>query len=233
MVAAAIVGGGLKASGVDVPIISSITRQVLLGAVGIMIIALGAWDVVTQPFISQPGPSDEPQPSLSESVRDGAERTPAADPTSTLPRGSRRLTASDVRVSASSVLAPQASFNYRPINVIDGDPGTAWAEGADGPGVGEWLDFDFTETVDLIAIEFLNGYNRTRETFRGNGRVRLITITTDDNDIVATLDDNMEYQTIEEPFGRTGSARMTIESVYRGERFDDTLVSEVAFVVRE
>ena len=41
LIAAAVVGGGLTASGVAVPMVSSIFRQVLLGLLGLFLVTMG------------------------------------------------------------------------------------------------------------------------------------------------------------------------------------------------
>lgn len=56
-VMAAIVGGGLKAAGVDIPVLTSLARQVLLGIFGLALLVVGLepwrWDWETD--ASQPG----------------------------------------------------------------------------------------------------------------------------------------------------------------------------------
>jgi hypothetical protein len=58
---AAIVGGGFKAFGVEIPVVSSATRQVVLGAfgVGLLVIALAMSPGATPP---PPGPESDPAP---------------------------------------------------------------------------------------------------------------------------------------------------------------------------
>lgn len=56
-VMAAIVGGGLKAAGVDIPVLTSVARQILLGMFGLTLLVVGlepwGWDWGTD--ASQPG----------------------------------------------------------------------------------------------------------------------------------------------------------------------------------
>ena len=42
--------------------------------------------------------------------------------------------------------------NYHPNYVADGDPKTAWVEGADGNGEGEWLKLPLTELANTTAV---------------------------------------------------------------------------------
>jgi Ricin-type beta-trefoil lectin domain len=68
-IAAAIVGGGLKAFGVEFPALQSTARQVLLAILGIISIASAEWNIVQQStdWIWQkiwPQPQPQPQPQL-------------------------------------------------------------------------------------------------------------------------------------------------------------------------
>lgn len=54
MVAGAIVGGGLSANGVEVPIISSLPRQLFLGVAGAALIGIGAWDTLSPILLPSP-----------------------------------------------------------------------------------------------------------------------------------------------------------------------------------
>jgi hypothetical protein len=43
---------------------------------------------------------------------------------------------------------------YYAANAIDGKSSTAWIEGAAGPGVGEWIRFDFDREINLHRSSF-------------------------------------------------------------------------------
>ncbi|MEM6925746.1 MAG: hypothetical protein AAF602_02360 [Myxococcota bacterium] len=61
---------------------------------------------------------------------------------------------------------------HRADRAIDGNPDTAWAEGARGPGRGEGLVFVFDEPVSIDLIEIIPGHARSETTFIGNHRLR-------------------------------------------------------------
>jgi len=64
--------------------------------------------------------------------------------------------AQGVSVTASST-ASSLFMGFSPDNLLDGDPITAWAEGGEGPGLGEWVEFTFPETVSMRRLRLRNG----------------------------------------------------------------------------
>src|SRR4030095_6551186 len=65
--------------------------------------------------------------------------------TSTSPAG----TPLKITASSSSVRLAVQSNTYYPANTIDGKRSTAWIEGVEGPGIGEWIRFDFYRGINL------------------------------------------------------------------------------------
>ena len=68
----------------------------------------------------------------------------------------------DPRVRASSTLK-----EYYASNVLDKDPDTAWFEGADGDGSGEYLEFT-VEDYEVYGIIVLPGYMKNEEVYEEN-----------------------------------------------------------------
>jgi len=66
----------------------------------------------------------------------------------------------------------QLKGNYAPENLIDKKYNTAWVEGKDGDGIGEWIEFEFNENVLISGISFLNGYTKSQGTFSTNNKVK-------------------------------------------------------------
>ena len=72
-----------------------------------------------------------------------------------IPAASVRLIS---RVAVSSVLTPQrtkveGAIVYAPRNLFDGDAATAWVEGGEGRGTGEWIKVEFSRPVGLSALK--------------------------------------------------------------------------------
>ena len=65
-------------------------------------------------------------------------------------------------------------ITYAAANAVDGDSGTCWVEGVEGPGTGEWLlvwtDDEFEE------MEIVSGFARSENLFRKNNRPRRIEV---------------------------------------------------------
>ena len=59
-------------------------------------------------------------------------------------------------VNASSELI-QKSKNYKVENVIDNNKSTAWIEGVDGDGIGEYIKFSSKNTFRVDKIDIING----------------------------------------------------------------------------
>jgi len=89
-----------------------------------------------------------------------------------------------LRARASSTLAGQGANTYGPANLFDRDPATAWCEGVEGPGEGEWVELRYspidtthgkpaTLSAEFISLQMaiLPGYAKTEATWLGNGRV--------------------------------------------------------------
>ncbi len=79
---------------------------------------------------------------------------------------------------ASSVLESDEFWEisrYDPGKTLDGDPGTAWVEGAPGPGIGESIVLAFPGYPE--ALGFINGYAANRNLFLRNHRVREFNVT--------------------------------------------------------
>ncbi len=78
---------------------------------------------------------------------------------------------------ASSVLESDHYWEvsrYDPGKALDGDPATAWVEGAPGPGIGEFIVLGLTHYPE--ALGFINGFARDRNLFAGNNRVKELNV---------------------------------------------------------
>jgi Nicotine adenine dinucleotide glycohydrolase (NADase) len=127
-------------------------------------------------------------------------------------------------------------FYYGPKSLFDHADHTAWVEGVDGQGIGEWIAVDFDHLRLINAIEINNGYNKGAELYLKNSRVKKLTVEFFQNDkrtVVLNsieLKDNGAPQHVSLPKDQVLKAtkvKFTIESVYPGTKFDDTAISEL------
>ncbi len=121
-------------------------------------------------------------------------------------------------------------YTYQPYAIRDGQPSTAWAEDADGPGIGEWVDIGFGESRDVREIRVLPGYQKRADLFAKYNRPKTLKVDfSDGTGVELPLADEMGLQVFTVR-AKADSARVTIVDVYPGtnER-DETYISEVTF----
>jgi hypothetical protein len=141
------------------------------------------------------------------------------------------------RYCVSSVLPqdPEVNrFNYGPGCLFDNDPTTAWVEGVDGQGIGEWIVIEFDGPRLVRDIQIADGYNKDRDLYLKNSRVKEMRIEFSDRQKASVvLKDAGAMQSIALPKGQPVAAywvKFTIESVYPGSKFEDTAISELHIV---
>jgi len=154
----------------------------------------------------------------------GRNASPENSPSDSQPGTPLKITA-----SASSVrLAVQANTYYA-ANAIDGKRSTAWIEGVDGPGLGEWIRFDFDREINLHRILIQPGYFKSPQIWAENNRIESLTAYfSDGSSRELTFANRMENQKVDVGSVKTRWVRLVIKSVYYGTD-PDTAISEVAF----
>jgi hypothetical protein len=136
---------------------------------------------------------------------------------------------------------------YLPSNVLDRDFRTAWVEGRDGHGVGEWIALvhQAHSQVTLRGLLILAGFAKNRTTYSRNSRPRRLCV-----DIQCAnegghptlhtyrlhLDDARRPQAFlfDPPVRSSGQActlRVTVEAVYPGTHYRDTSVAELCLLL--
>ena len=140
------------------------------------------------------------------------------------------------RIEASSFLWTawnKFQENYHPNYLMDGDPATAWVEGADSSGAGEWIRIRLSpvESVSRIRLRVQNGYQKSRSLYQKNARARQLTVTAlpGGRSHGAILPDEMGWQEIafDVPSGRLEALELKVGDVYEGSRYTDHCISEV------
>ncbi|WP_299242212.1 hypothetical protein [uncultured Aquimarina sp.] len=153
--------------------------------------------------------------------------------------------ASIAMVSASSYLKTQGKTSYVPKNAHDFDYKNAWVEGVDGYGVGEFLEFSFPqENPRITQISIVNGYVKSEKAWRENSRVKKLKMYIDDVPYaILNLKDERATNHFEvAPIGNADrnnyeelaklpdwTMKFEILEVYRGEKYEDTVISEIYF----
>jgi len=140
------------------------------------------------------------------------------------------------RAHASATLAPAGSVTYDPMLVLDGRADTAWA--FEGRG-GQWIELVAGSEQHVSGIRIMNGYNKYSDSlgdwlYFPNNRPRDIVIEfSDGTSLNATLEDvfdaaNHIFQDVRfDSVKITSSIRIYISSVYPGDLWNDTCISEI------
>jgi hypothetical protein len=130
--------------------------------------------------------------------------------------------------TASSSLKATSVTDFRPTNLLDSDLTSAWADGAAGTGVGQWVRLEFDQTIPIIRIDIANGYQKDADTFAAYERVKSIGLQYSDNSTqVVELLDTEGLQVIQPAVKETRWIKLTILSVYPTNQFENAALSEV------
>lgn len=142
---------------------------------------------------------------------------------------------------ASSTLNDDGEIKYIPDHLIDKNLKTAWVEGVDGYGIGEYVDIYITHQIDsfvneIYGIRICNGYTESQKLWEENSRVKKIKLWVD-NIPYAIL--NLEDVPSEQVFNvgiipisyrEDLVLRFEILEVYEGTKYKDTCISEITFI---
>jgi F5/8 type C domain len=190
------------------------------------LVAIAGFFVFRQSREKEPDVTRTASPSTSPSA---VIRTGDGDPNATVTSSPVNGTPLKITASASSIrLAVQANTYYA-ANAIDGKRATAWIEGADGPGIGEWIRFDFDREINLHRILWQPGYFKSPAIWNQNNRLATVRAEfSDGTSRELTFADRMDSQKMDVGAVRTRWVKFVITAVHYGSD-PDTAVSEVAF----
>lgn len=120
-------------------------------------------------------------------------------------------------------------------NLIDNKVKTNWTEGVHGNGEGEYINFVFYTEQPIAGFIISAGNHASNTYYTKNSRPKTISLTFSDGSTEQyTLLDKKETQKIYfDNIVNTTSVRLTIDSVYSGSAWEDTVISEIAFLVQE
>ena len=138
-------------------------------------------------------------------------------------------------VTASSAL----SDRYAAEKAHDFSIVTAWVEGVEGNGEGEYLRYSFPGTCPRITTVLIhNGYVKNWEVWRDNARVkRLLMYYNDEPYAILNLQDTMGLQSFDvgvlgyedKDSAPAWSIKFEILEVYPGKKYEDTAITEIYF----
>ncbi|MBR5200450.1 MAG: hypothetical protein IKW31_01695 [Alistipes sp.] len=138
-------------------------------------------------------------------------------------------------VTASSALADRyAAEKAHDFSIV-----TAWVEGVEGNGVGEYIKYAFPGTCPRITTVLIhNGYVKNWDVWRDNGRVKkLLMYYNDEPYAILNLQDTIGLQSFDvgvlgyedKDSAPAWSIKFEILEVYPGDKYDDTVITEIYF----
>jgi len=135
-------------------------------------------------------------------------------------------------ISASSILSPETA--YQPANLVDSKYDMAWStDGKKTAGKGESFTVTFNAKQTLAGMLLWNGYQRSEEHFKANGRVLQMEARSDAGDVEqVTIKDMMGPQRVvfKKPFKDIKSLSFKIKDIKAGDKYKDVLISELRFI---
>ncbi len=226
---------GSSSGGLGKWIVVMVVAGVLIGAgaVGASVLLRGegpASEATSGP--SAPGAASDGAPSTATGSGAPATGDPSAGATAA-PAKPAALALSGA--TASSVVGDLDKFQAG--MAIDGDPATAWQEGAKAEK-GQWIEVAF-EPAQVTALIVSNGYNASKALYRGNRRLKDVQVSVGGGDPVGVrLDDTAKPQRIKlGPVDGATTVRITIVSTYPGVKtsvsgtpFDDAALNEIVVI---
>ena len=143
-------------------------------------------------------------------------------------------------VKSSSHLKSQGNNTYTASNLNDYNLQTAWIEGVEGTGSGEWIEYIFKEqnfansTIKISGIYLYNGYRKNQNSWNENSRIKKLKISINGEDLlIAKLHNSVNQQSLEFKeieLRNIKNIRFTIMETYKGNRYSDTSISELKLV---
>jgi hypothetical protein len=141
------------------------------------------------------------------------------------------------KVKASSVLPNAGEITYAADNANDLNYKTAWVEGKSDEGIGEYLEYYFkNKSPRVTKIIISNGYVKSESAWKENNRVKKLKLIVNNKVFgVLNLEDSRTDQIFDlGTFGHNKNGtdlvlKFEILEVYKGEKFNDTVITEIYF----
>ena len=143
----------------------------------------------------------------------------------------------EFKITASSYLPSEGYVNYIPDNALDLNYKKVWAEGVDGDGIGEYLIYHLGEMggeyYNISQIIVASGYVKDEELWKNNGRVKKLKVYIDNKPFAILLLEDIrseQHFNVEPIFlNKKKQIKFEILEVYPGEKYSDTVISEIYF----
>ena len=140
-------------------------------------------------------------------------------------------------VKSSSSLSSENITSYIAKNANDLSYKTAWVEGKSDEGIGEYLEYYFkNKSPRITKIIISNGYMKSDTTWKNNNRVKKLKFYVNGKEYgILNLNDSKTDQVFEiGTFGHNQNGsdlilKFEIFEVYKGDKYNDTAITEIYF----
>ncbi len=139
------------------------------------------------------------------------------------------------KAESSSCLAPSGKLQYNATNACDWNLATAWVEGSEKQGIGERITLKLSAGANVHTLYIYNGYQKNMATFRNNARVKQMKLYINGQATsILNLKDQTGMQEFKIPHIKSSDKEnikfeFEILSVYPGDKYTDTAISEINF----
>lgn len=142
----------------------------------------------------------------------------------------------DFTATASSNLPDADGQSYQPSAVNDRDWRSAWTEGANGHGVGEWLLLTLDKPSPAHRLGIVPGYTKSAELYAANGRPAELDVSVNGGNPVRVKlpDEHLKNETYIFDLPSKGelvkTIKLTLAKVYPGSSYEDTAISKIVLI---
>jgi hypothetical protein len=155
------------------------------------------------------------------------------------PEHGYRVPNDKITVTASTTMKDWRQYNFIAPNLIDDNLWTSWQPTTKpSGGVNDWLKLTFSAPQTLSAFEISNGFRRIDDfgdLYVMNNRVKTATLEfSDGTSLPIELKDRPNEETVVLPEPKTTSwVKLTVNSIYKGSKWNDLAISELHPLARE
>ncbi len=139
----------------------------------------------------------------------------------------------DFTATASSTLKEPDGTEHTAENVADYGRDTAWVEGQESDGVGEFITLTLKKPTQVGRVGIVNGYTKSRALYAANNRVMMLKVSVNDGkpfDVEVPdeyLQDEHFWFDLPKSSALVKTIKLEIAAVYPGSTFRDTAISDI------
>lgn len=134
----------------------------------------------------------------------------------------------DTAYESSHVVQEDSIIDNSGWSAFDGDEVTSWQEGVEGDGIDEYVGISFDREYQVEVITLLLGNHRSDSWYVKNNTPKTLTINLSGKVFQITFPkEKTEFAVVLSSPVAASDIRLTIDSVYSGTEYTDTIIAEV------